>query len=101
MALPSWMTHHRTQPEPAPAAPARCTRRTDTWQGKPLGDQPVTSNVDLHYRIYNARTGELLSFGTNGGTGSLNGVAQEVLRTQAEHPEVRLYVEQFDGPAHY
>lgn len=73
---------------------------TDTWKGKPLFDRVPLSDVDLHFRIYNDATGELLSFGSNGGPGSLNGVVQEVLRVQKEHPEARLYVEQFDGPVY-
>ncbi|MGP3637937.1 hypothetical protein ACTU45_32215 [Streptomyces sp. 24-1644] len=72
----------------------------DTWKGKQLPDRSPVSDVDLHYRIYNARTGELLSFGTNGGPGSLNGIVQDALRTQQENPGVRLHVEQFDGPAY-
>lgn len=72
----------------------------DTWKGKALVVRRPVSDVDLHYRIYNDATGELLSFGTNGGPGSLNGVAQDVLRVQAAHPDVRLYVEQFDGPVY-
>jgi len=72
----------------------------DIWKGKPLVDRQPVSDVDLSYRIYNATTGELLSFGTNGGPGSLNGIVQDALRTQAEHPGVRLYIEQFDGPVY-
>ncbi|MFD3516362.1 hypothetical protein [Streptomyces sp. NPDC058657] len=99
MALPTWMTRH-AQPEPVPAAPTRRTRRTDTWQGQPLPDRTPTSPDNLHYRIYNAATRELLSFGTNGGPGSLNSVVQDALNVLAEHPGIRLYVEQFDGPAY-
>ncbi|MGW1814119.1 hypothetical protein ACWCQM_11235 [Streptomyces sp. NPDC002125] len=72
----------------------------DTWKGKPLVDRSPVSDIDLHYRIYNATTGQLLSFGTNGGPGSLNGIVQDALRIQAEHPGVRLYAEQFDGPVY-
>lgn len=76
------------------------TDSVDTWKGKALADRAPVSDVDLNYRIYNAATGELLSFGTNGGPGSLNGVVQDVLRTQAAYPGTRLYVEQFDGPVY-
>jgi hypothetical protein len=72
----------------------------DIWKGKQLPDRHPVSDVDLHYRIYNAATGELLSFGTNGGPGSLNGIVQDALRTQKENPGVRLHVEQLDGPAY-
>ncbi|MFJ2407084.1 hypothetical protein ACIOUE_37955 [Streptomyces xanthochromogenes] len=73
---------------------------SDTWKGKTLFDRTPMSDVDLHYRIYNAAAGELLSFGSMGGPGSLNGVVQDAFRTQAEYPGVRLYIEQFDGPVY-
>jgi hypothetical protein len=73
---------------------------TDAWKGKQLPERADASDVSLHYRIYNAVTGELLSFGSNGGPGSLNGIVQDALRTQAENPGVRLYVRQLNGPAY-
>jgi hypothetical protein len=73
---------------------------TDRWNGKPLPDRKDTSDVDMNYRVYNDATGELLSFGGVGGPGSLNSIVQDVLRTQTEHPGVRLYVRQVDGPAY-
>lgn len=72
----------------------------DLWKGKRLADRNPVSDIDLNYRIYNDATGELLSFGTNGGPGSLNGVVQDALRIRAQYPGVRLYVEQFDGPVY-
>ncbi|MEU1216645.1 hypothetical protein ABZ424_30445 [Streptomyces sp. NPDC005790] len=81
-------------------APQRRKTAMDMWKGKPLADRQPVSDVDLHYRIYNSATGELLSFGSNGGPGSLNGIVQDALRTQAENPGVRLYVEQFEGPVY-
>lgn len=73
---------------------------SDTWKGKTLPDREDVSDVELYYRIYNRATGELLSFGSMGGPGSLDGIVQDVLRTQAENPGVRLYVRQLDGPAY-
>ncbi|MFJ2909328.1 hypothetical protein ACIO8F_07810 [Streptomyces sp. NPDC087228] len=91
--------------ETAGSTPARTTHdeaeiRMDTWNGKTLVDRKPTSDVEIHYRIYNQATGELLSFGTNGGPGSLNGIVQEALRVQTENPGVRLYTAQFDGPVY-
>ncbi|MFB8384965.1 hypothetical protein [Streptomyces rubiginosohelvolus] len=73
---------------------------SDMWKGKALFDRAPVSDVELHFRIYNDATGELLSFGSNSGPGSLNAIVQESLRLQKEHPDVRLHVEQFDGPVY-
>lgn len=73
---------------------------SDVWKGEALPNRNKVYPEDMSYRIYNARTGELLSFGSNGGPGSLNGVVQDALRVQKENPNVRMYVEQFDGPAY-
>jgi hypothetical protein len=81
-------------------APQKRKTAMDMWQGKPLADRQPVSDVDLHYRIYSRATGQLLSFGSTGGPGSLNGIVQDALRTQAENPGVRLYVEQFEGPVY-
>ncbi len=77
-----------------------CDRRpADTWKGKQLSDALPVTDADLHYRIYNADTGELLSFGSNGGPGSLNSIVQHALRHQAEQPGIRLHVAHLDRPA--
>ncbi|MGW1021931.1 hypothetical protein [Streptomyces niveus] len=73
---------------------------SDMWKGKLLFDRTPMSDIELHYRIYNAATGELLSFGSMGGPGSLDGIVQDALGIQQEHPGVRLFVEQFDGPVY-
>lgn len=72
----------------------------DTWKERTLPDRGDVGDADLHYRIYDAATGDLLSFGSNGGPGSLNGIVQDLLRVQTEYPGVRLYVRQVDGPAY-
>lgn len=91
MPLPAWMHSRFGHRTPIP---------TDSWKGKPLVNRTQVSDIDIHYRTYNATTGELLSFGSMGGPGSLGGIVQDVLRTQAENPGVRLRVEQFDGPVY-
>ncbi|MFG3072151.1 hypothetical protein [[Kitasatospora] papulosa] len=71
----------------------------DQWQGKPLSiAQPVT-DADLHYRIYDRDTGDVLGFGTNGGPASLDAIVRHAFEVQAEHPQARLYVEQMDRHA--
>jgi hypothetical protein len=72
----------------------------DRWKGKPLLDRRDVSDADIYYRIYNARTGDLLSFGNAGGPGALGSVAWDVLNTQAENPGVKLHLRHVDGPAY-
>ncbi|MGX1762962.1 hypothetical protein ACWIGW_44505 [Nocardia brasiliensis] len=70
-------------------------RMVDTWKGTQLPERRAVY-ADIHYRIYNAVTGELLSFGT---TTSLDAVISDAVRTQTENPTVRLFVAQVDGAA--
>lgn len=86
MQLPAWMNSRRGSAE----------GRGDLWNGKPLPARQVRHD-EIHYRIYDARTGELLSFNS---TNSLDSLAADVLRTQAEHPTSRLRLVQYDGPAY-
>lgn len=68
----------------------------DIWNGKPLPDRrPI--NDDIHYRLYDQRTGVLLSFGT---TNSFDAVVTDILRTQQEHPTTRIVGRRVDGPAY-
>ncbi|WP_280427886.1 hypothetical protein [Nocardia brasiliensis] len=67
----------------------------DTWKGTQLPERHAVY-ADIHYRIYNAVTGELLSFGT---TNTLDTVTSDALRTQTENPTVWLFVAQVDGAA--
>jgi hypothetical protein len=72
----------------------------DVWQGDPLQSRRLITKADLHYRIYDANTGRVLSFGSNDGPGALNRIVIDAFTTQAENPAADLYVEQFDGPAY-
>jgi len=53
----------------------------DVWNGKPLPDRGRTF-TEIHYRLYDRRTGDLLSFNS---TNSIDGIVTDVLRTQQEH----------------
>lgn len=86
MPLPAWMNSRH--------GAARDDR--DVWNGKPLPSRRVRHD-EIHYRIYDARTGELLSFNS---TNSLDSLAADVLQTQAENPNSRLRLVQYDGPAY-
>lgn len=68
----------------------------DIWNGKPLPARCVRHD-EIHYRIYDACTGQLLSFNS---TNALDSLAADVLRTQTEHPTSRLHLVQYDGPAY-
>jgi len=68
----------------------------DVWNGKPLPDRNVT-HTNINYRLYNARTGELLSFNS---TNSIDGLVTDVLRTQKENPNVTITAVEYDGPAY-
>ena len=88
MSRPGWLYGQRSGRTQAATA--------DTWQGRPIPNrQPI--NVDIHYRIHDARTGELLSFNS---TNVLDGLRTDLARTQQEHPDARLVVTQYDGPAY-
>lgn len=80
------------QPSPRPEGERTMV---DTWKGTQLPERTAVY-ADIHYRIYNAVTSELLSFGT---TNTLDAVTSDTLRTQAENPTVRLFVAQVDGAA--
>lgn len=67
----------------------------DVWNGKPLPDRNVT-HTNINYRLYDARTGELLSFNS---TNSINSLVTDVLRTQKENPTVTITAVEYDGPA--
>jgi hypothetical protein len=80
--LPAWITSRLSN--------------ADIWNGSPLPQRnPV--HQDTHYRIYDRRNGQLLSFGT---TNVLDVVATDILRTSKEHPNAAVHVVQVDGPAY-
>ncbi|MDT0493653.1 hypothetical protein RM717_24440 [Streptomyces griseus] len=67
----------------------------DIWKGRPLPDCGL-AYTDLHYRLYDERTGQVLSINS---TNSLAAVAADVLRTQREHPDAVVVAVEYDGPA--
>lgn len=68
----------------------------DIWNGKPLPDRRKAF-TEIHYRLYDRRTGKLLSFNS---TNNIDSLVTDVLRTQAEHPTAQLVAVEYDGPAH-
>lgn len=88
MPLPAWMKSRLT-PQPGNPQP-------DTWKGKPLPERN-RAFTQLHYRLYDRRTGNLLSFGS---TNSLTNIGADILRTQQDHPNAQVYAVEYDGPAY-
>lgn len=68
----------------------------DMWNGKPLPERGM-AHTEIHYRLYDSRTGQLLSFNS---TNSIDSLVTDVLRTQQEHPGVQLRAIEYDGPAY-
>jgi transposase len=66
------------------------------WNGQALPDRSI-ARTEIHYRLYDRRTGRLLSFGS---TNSIDALATDILRTQAEHPTAQIQAVQYDGPAY-
>jgi hypothetical protein len=68
----------------------------DIWNGKRLPERrPI--HEEIHYRLYDAHTGKLLSFNS---TNSFDGIVTDILRTQQEYPTARIIGRQVDGPAY-
>ncbi len=67
----------------------------DIWNGKPLPDRG-REFTNIHYRLYDQRTGALLSFNS---TNSIDSLVTDVLRTRAENPTARIVAVEYDGPA--
>jgi hypothetical protein len=70
----------------------------DIWNGQPLPDRKRVSKPlaeQIHYRLYD-QNGQLLSFNS---TNSLASLAADIATTAREHPNARLNVVQYDGPA--
>lgn len=73
---------------------------TDAWQGEPLA-AAAPLQEDIHYRVHDADTGELLGFGT-GRKGALGAVVAHCARIQEAHCGRHLVIRQYDqaaGPA--
>ena len=73
----------------------------DVWNGEPLADANVVKD-DIHYRVHDADTGELLGFGTARG-GSLAALAAHSRLIEGAHPGRHLVIRQYDqaaGPQH-
>ncbi|MER6441300.1 hypothetical protein ABT275_33685 [Streptomyces sp. NPDC001185] len=68
----------------------------DVWNGQPLPERGKT-HTEIHYRLYDRRTRELLSFNS---TNSIDAIVTDVLRTQQEHPGAQLAAVEYDGPAY-
>ncbi|MEV6319131.1 MULTISPECIES: hypothetical protein [unclassified Streptomyces] len=69
----------------------------DTWNGVPLAEvKPISQ--DIHYRIHDADTGELMGFGTGRG-GSLGAVVAHCRRVEDACPGRHLVIRAYDGPA--
>jgi hypothetical protein len=68
----------------------------DIWNGQTLPDRRVT-HTNINYRLYDRRTGQLLSFNT---TNSINSLVTDVLRTQRQHPRAQIHAVEYDGPAY-
>ncbi|MFD7705661.1 hypothetical protein [Streptomyces sp. NPDC059786] len=68
----------------------------DIWNGQSLPERNIT-HTDLSYRLYDGRTGTLLSFNS---TNSLGSLVADVLRTQQENPDARIVAVEYDGPAY-
>ncbi|MEW9521816.1 hypothetical protein [Streptomyces tubercidicus] len=74
----------------------------DTWQGKPLTEANVLPMLDIHYRIHDVATGELLGFGTAGGDGSaLDMPARRYAEVQQENPGRRITIRAYSEAAYY
>jgi hypothetical protein len=68
----------------------------DIWKGKLLPSRGHTF-TDIHYRLYDRRTGNLLGFNS---TNSLDSLVTDVLRTQQENPNAQICAVEYDGPAY-
>lgn len=66
----------------------------DMWKGKPLPERG-RAFTELHYRLYDRRTGQMLSFNST----NSDSLVADVLRTQRENPGAQLFAVEYDGPA--
>jgi hypothetical protein len=72
---------------------------SDVWNDQPLSNRhPISRPLveEIHYRLYDQRTGRLLSFNS---TNSLASLVADVATTARENPDARIAAVQYDGPA--
>lgn len=72
---------------------------SDIWNGQKLSDRKPLSKPlaeQIHYRLYDRRTRQLLSFNS---TNSFASVVEDISRTQREHPTAQIIAVRYDGPA--
>lgn len=75
---------------------------SDTWQGKELTGSPILGFLNVHYRIHDVDTGELLGFGTSGGDGgALMSVVQHYSEVQEKNQGRRIVIRAYEEPAYY
>ncbi|MGW1171993.1 hypothetical protein [Streptomyces sp. NPDC002550] len=55
----------------------------------------------IHCRIHDVDTGELLGFGSPGGSGALGAAVQHFQEVQQENPGRRLSIRTYDEPAYF
>ncbi|MDX3232517.1 hypothetical protein [Streptomyces sp. ME19-01-6] len=72
----------------------------DRWNGQELPErkplqQPLAEQI--HYRLYDRRTRQLLSFNS---TNSFSSLVEDIASTQREHPNARIFGVRYDGPAY-
>ncbi|MGQ4343567.1 hypothetical protein [Streptomyces sp. SAS_275] len=67
----------------------------DIWNGQALPDRRITQ-TNIHYRLYDRRTGQLLSFNS---TNSIDSLVTDILRTQRQYPGAQIHAVEYDGPA--
>lgn len=100
MPLPAWMKGPpapRTEPQPRIRLQLGDRQpKPDMWNGMALPVRSITYTA-INYRLYDSRTGTLLSFNS---TNSLACLVDDVLRTQREHPGARITAIEYDGPAY-
>lgn len=94
MSRPDWLYRPDRRPTQQPAP--QPTTNPDVYNGKALPHRDRVME-DIHFRIYNGRTGELLTFGT---TNVLQVVCDIYAEEKAAHPDTWLQIRWLDGPSY-
>lgn len=100
MPLPDWMKGRIGQLAEPQESRVRTSSRGrkgqgNVWNGKTLPDRGI-AHTSINYRLYDRRTGTLLSFNS---TNSLDSLVTDVLRTRDENPTAQIMAVEYDGPA--